>query len=88
MGATDVNGDSPISAMPAVMKCHATCKRLGLRTLESKVAIMLSKIQLQRGQPLDGLRQLDGKGSVIYTSTVERLEETTANIFNHYDNNF
>ena len=29
-----------------------------------------------------------GKGYVIYTSTVERLEETTANIFNHYDNNF
>ena len=24
-----------------------------------------------------------GKGYVIYTSTVERLEETTANIFNH-----
>ena len=28
-----------------------------------------------------------GKGSVIYTSTVERLEETTANIFSTHNNN-
>ena len=29
-----------------------------------------------------------GKGRVTCTITVERLEETTANIFNHYDTNY
>jgi hypothetical protein len=59
MEATKVNNDSTMAAMPAILSCHTTCQSLGLLTLENKTSILLANIQLQNGEAIAGLRQLD-----------------------------
>ena len=53
------NGGMATSALPAVLECASTAKKLGLRTILSKISVLKSKLQLERGYPLDALRQLD-----------------------------
>ena len=54
-----MDADGSDSALPTILQCQSTCARLGLRTLESRCAILRSRIQMKRGNSLDGLRQLD-----------------------------
>ena len=47
------------SAVPATLECQISCQKLGLRDLQSRLAILRSKVQLKRGNALEGLRELD-----------------------------